>query len=163
MSGISKFPYGITSILGLKDMGLTVREFAQTLAPTIDLTQLFMLNQRETIGNFSQPTPVLGANQFNPRLFVPAGELWYVWDYNITATTGAGEAIELACGINYEPGIGLTAIRGDYNNVLASQAGRIGCLQPFWAPPGTEFGFAVKSLTLAPDVFGGITITRLRV
>lgn len=159
MSTVSKLPRGLLSALGLQNFGEAPRELAMAYAPTIDVRELFLLDSRETVIFTTQATPVVGSNFFANGA-VPAGELWFVWQYFVGATPGAGEAIRLGPSIQYQS---VNMPVGFAETIAATQNGRAFAQAPFWASPGSVFGFWAQSLTLAPDVDAAAFVTKLRV
>lgn len=160
---IGKLPRGLTSLLGLRSSGETPHALADQLVTTLDATELFLLDTRENTGFAQQLAPVTGFNFYTGNtLDVPVGQLWYVWHYILLLTSGAGQSIEAAPAVNLE-GVGAGAVVGDYVTAAANQAVRGWNPHPFWAGPGTQFGFVVKSVTGAPRADGALVITRLRV
>lgn len=150
-------------MLALRSQGDTPQVLADQSVLTIDATELYLLDSRESTGFATQAAPATGFNFYTgSSLDVPAGELWYVWHYILVLTTGAGEAITAAPAVNLD-GVGAGAIVGDYYAAAASQSIRGMNSRPFWAGPGTQFGFVCQSVTGAPDAQGALIITRLRV
>lgn len=160
---IGKLAKGLTGMLGLRAGGLTPRQLADQSVLTVDGTDLFLLDTRVSTGFALQAAPAAGFNFYSPfPLEVPAGEIWYVWHYILLAVTGAGEAIVAAPAVNLD-GVGAGALVGDYITVAASQSIRGREQRPFWAGPGSQFGFVCTSVTGAPDVSGCAVVTKLRV
>jgi hypothetical protein len=166
MSTILKLPRGLISTLGLRADGRTPQQLADVIAGTFQTNDLFLLDTRETIITNTNAAPAVGANQYGGGgtgvPLVPPGELWYVWHYFCSATAGAGAAIDLAPSANID-GLGTQVPLGGYVAVAATQNGRPKADDGFWAGPGTELGFVVRSVTLAPTVNGGVVFTRLKI
>lgn len=164
MSTILKYPKGLMAALGLRTDGRLPQFLAETVAPTVDLRDLYLLDTREFIQATDQPNPVLSANTFPAPsdLTVPSGELWYCWGYTVACSTGAGEAIDLCPSVRYDS-TNVAIPVGPYKSAAANQHARAGASEPFWAGPGSVLGFVVASLTLQPDVSAAVVITRLRV
>lgn len=159
---ITNLPRGLNSLLALKQGGRGPAVLADTVAPTVELLEPYLLNLREYVGFGQQPNPVVGSNNYATTQKVPPGELWYVWAYLVNATPGAGEAIDLAPAVAID-GNPLSVPFAPYVESTAGQDGRSACVTPFWAGPGTIFQFQVRSLTLQPDVFGAAIVTKLKV
>lgn len=163
MPSIIKLARGLRALVGGQGENYSPQEIAAVLAPTIDLLQPYLLDNREYISMGVAAAPVLGANRFPaPAVPVPAGELWYVWNYVVVSQPGAGAAIDLVAAIEVD-GNPLTNPVGQYKSATAGQEARSYNLEPFWAGPSTWFGFAVGSLTLTPSIFGALVATRLRI
>ena len=159
---ITNLPKGLNSLLALKQGGRGPQVLADTVAPTIDLTQPYLLNLREYVSMGQQTLPVVGTNDYATRVAVPAGQLWYVWAYLISASPGAGEACDFAPAVAFD-GNPLSVPLTPYVAGTAGQDARAATLTPFWAGPGTIFQFQCRSLILQPDVFGAAIVTKLKV
>jgi len=159
---IGKLSRGLSAALNLKERGRTPGVLADQLVETFEGRDLFLLDSREFTGFFTNAAPANGFNFYTSRMAVPPGELWYVWHYIVVATTGAGVTVDLCPAINLD-GVGAGAVIGDYAAAAASQSIRLGNMTPFWAGPGSDFGFVVRSLVGAPSIQGGAVITRLKV
>lgn len=153
---------GLMSALLLKSSGIGPQSLSELVAPTFELRDMYLLNLREYVSMGQQPNPVLGTNNWSTKVTVPAGELWYVWQYLVQAAPGAGEAIDLAPAIALD-GNPLSVPLVPYLSAAAGGDTRPSSTVPFWAGPGSIFQFQVRTLTLQPDVFGAAIITRLRV
>jgi len=161
---VGKLPRGLVSLLSLRDSGEAPRLLADSIVGTVDFSELFLLQDREIITTAVQPNPIVGANFFPAPidLVVPPGQLWYIWNYVCACTTGAGETMDLAPSVNLD-GLPLSAPVGDYAACIANQQVRVYSRSGFWAGPGSQFGFVVRSLTLQPDVSAALVISRLRI
>lgn len=159
---VGKLSRGLASLLNLKERGRTPGVLADQIVQTIEGRDLFLLDSREFTGFFTNAAPATGFNFFTTRMAVPPGELWFVWHYIVVATTGAGVTVDLCPAINLD-GVGAGAVIGDYQAAAASQSIRLGNMTPFWAGPGSDFGFVVRSLAGAPSIQGGAVITRLKI
>ena len=155
---ISKYAKALPAILGLKERGRGIPQLADQAVGILDIGQLYLLDNRELVTFTTITTAALGVNVFTEQ--VPPGELWYVWFLSIGSSPGAGEAIDLAAAYNPE-GMPLSYVAG-YVAGTANQVVQT-ALGPFWAGPGTKFGFAVRSQTLTPDVGGNAIVTKLKV
>jgi hypothetical protein len=162
MSRISKFASGIASLVGLRDGGAIPGDFAETIAPTIEMRDLFLLNYREFFITDAVAAPAVGANFYATDLIVPPTELWYVWSYHITVTAGAGAACDACPGIILD-GCPTLLPLSPYQAAAATQQCKTGTNTPFFAGPGSRFGALVRSVTLVPNIYGAAVYTRLRV
>jgi len=165
MPQIIKLARGLRALLGGQGDNYSPQDISAVLAPTVDLTQPYLLDNREYVGLGSVAAPVVGANLFPSATSfqpVPAGELWYVWGFVAQSQPGAGAAIDFAAAIQID-GNPITLPVGDYIATAALQDGRSSTKVPFWAGPSTFFGFVTRSVTLAPAVFGALVATRLRI
>lgn len=160
---ITRLPTGLLSLLGLKSGGITPQDVASQLVGVIDLTQLYLLNDRENVATGTIAALAVGANFYVAATAVPAGQLWYVWDYMVSVSAGAGAAADIAAGITYD-GTSSGMLLGDYVSVAANQSVRARCNpRGFWAGAGSEFFVHCRSQTLTPAANGAIIITRLRI
>lgn len=164
MIPVANYATGLAAIVNSKTSGKLPGMLAESLAGTIDVGELLLLNQREGVQLGSMTVPVVGSNFYNTGIqgFVPPGELWYVWAYGVSVLPGAGEAI------SYQPSyqIDTSAIavpNGPLVTAATGQRGYAFSLAPFWAGPGSRFGLNIFSLTLTPVASGVASITRLRV
>lgn len=137
------------------------REFSEQVVGTIDLAPLYLLQSRETLVTTTNNAPALGANFFPTPFIVPANEIWFVWEYFVGTAAGAGAALTFAPAVRFD-GIA-TPPMGVMQSVVATQSLWIASTRRFWATPGTEFGFLVGAVTLAPGVSGAVVVTKLRV
>jgi hypothetical protein len=149
-------------MLDLKMAGVGPQSLAEQIVGTIDCSQFFLLQGRETINTPVLAVPVLGPNF--PGMVVPAGELWYVWNYTAQCVLGAGMTLEVCCSWNPDGTTAFSAMLGDFTAAGAAQAVMARAAIPgFWAAPGSNFGFWVRAMTLLPQVQVGATISRFRI
>jgi hypothetical protein len=156
---ISKYAKGLPAILGLKERGRGIPVLSDILNATADIRDLYLLEGRETVNLTNIAAPAVGLNVF-PEI-VPVGELWYIWSLAIAATPGAGAAIDMTVSAFLE-NLGTWNPR-EFVAAAATQHIRQTTVLPFWAGPGSTFGAAVRSVTLAPPISGSIVATKLRV
>jgi hypothetical protein len=156
---ISSLPKGLVALLGSKGLGESPRELADQVVGTVDLTQMYLLNDRE-FATGTNAAPAVGGNVFT-QLIVPTGEVWYVHMYGIDTTPGAGAAIDVAPGWRVGALSGILST-GNYVSAAATQNARPFTPAPFLANSGSQFGFNVRSVTLAPQVDCLVVFTRLR-
>jgi len=164
MATILNMARGLNSIVALRTDGAQPQQLADTVAGTVDLRELYLLNTRETLVSGVNAAPVVGLNGLGtPELIVPAGELWFVWFYAINVTTGAAATIEAVPTANVDGTPAFAQPLGPYVTCPINGNARAAANQPFWAGPGTILAFACKTVTGAPTVNGSATITRLRI
>jgi hypothetical protein len=161
MFEISKYCRALPSLLDLKQRGKGPSQFSEQVVGTVALEELYLLQGRETFNTSTQPAPAVGANGFSTAMVVPANEIWFVWEYAVSTTPGAGAAIEMQPALLYDNTANLPV--GAFVAAAATQAIRAGMDRTRWATPGTEFSFVVKSVTLAPVVIGALVVTKLRI
>ena len=161
---IGKYCRALPSVLSLKVRGQGPKLLTDYVSGTLDLSPLYLLEGRETLQSSAQAAPAVGSNFFPPPvdLVVPAGELWYVWHYSLFVTAGAGAAIDM-CPLAVIDGSPSSVALGNYVNAAATQNARGIMIEKVWAGPGTQFGFATRSVTLTPSITANMVLTRLKV
>lgn len=156
---ISKYARALPSLLDLKEKGMGPREFADQVVGTVELRDNYLLQERQTLLTAAVATPVVGFNAFTT--VVPANEIWFVWEYWVASVTAVGEAVTIAPACLFD-GVSSAPL-----NQMAAAAASSGVwnpsTHPFWATPGSTLGFLCAAVTLAPDVQGGLLVTKLRV
>ena len=158
---VANVPLGLISLLGLRGMGETPRVVQPNVDVSVELRDLYLVNQRElilaTIGPF-----VLGPNQLaagSPGI-VPAGELWYVWQFGTRIQTSAVQTATVACAFNTN---GVPLLCGDFVSIpINSDSGCFAVLAPFWLKGGDSLGLVASAVAGAPSVAMYALITRLR-
>jgi len=156
---ISKYARALPSLLDLKEKGQGPRDFADQVVGIVRMDDLYLLQGRETFLTAAVATPAVGFNPFTT--VVPANEIWFVWEYWVAAVTAAGEAVSIQPAVLFD---GVSAApTGPPLAALASSGVWAPSAKRFWATPGSTFGFLCQSFTLAPDVQGGLLVTKLRV
>lgn len=159
-----EYPRGITAALGVRDAGQLPRELAGVIAGTIDLLEPYLFTRREFVVQAGIPATLTpGGITGMPALVVPNGECWYVWAWQVSASTAVGEALTV-----------YPALRLQGGSITAGGPTVLGASTVAWAPPnlypgrfflapGESLGAATGSATGAPNVAGAAAITRLRV
>jgi hypothetical protein len=159
---ILKYAKGLPSLLSLKERGQGPGEFSQTVVGTIDLSDLYLVDSRESQFSATMNTAVGGVNFFTPDLVVPPGELWYIYHYFVIATTAGADSAEFVATINLDAQL-ISCPVSDYVVLTINQTKRTTNFTPLLAGPGSRFGFNVQSIAGAPVFQGGVMATRLRV
>lgn len=160
---ISNQPRGLNTLLALFEKGQAPSSLTDNVQGVVDLRDQYLLNLRQYHSFAIVGAPVVGNNFFGAPLdTVPPGELWFVWHYLIVSTLAAGEAIDFLPSFSPD-GNDVSCPVGDFASGAALQQVRAYARSPFWAGPGSRFNFIVRSLTAAPDVFGALVVTKLRV
>lgn len=158
---ISKYARGLPSILDLKERGLGPRSLNEEIQGIVDVGPLYLLQGRVTETTAFNAALGLGFIQFTTPYVVPAGELWYVWEYSLGTTLAAGEAITCCPAIRYD-GVAAVPLAVSRAGVANTQM-YIPATKPFWATPGSQFGLLVESFTLAPATAASALVTKLRI
>lgn len=156
---VQAVPFGLPSLLGMKGGGAPV-QLNDSVVPTLDITQLYLLGDRQTVVFGNVTTPAVSTNFFSTNSIVPVGELWYVWDWVTFCSAGAGAAC------TYAPGVAKNGVMFQRTlslTVLATTRGSVPGPTPFWAFQGDQFGVVIDSVTLTPTINGAVLVTRLRV
>jgi hypothetical protein len=159
-SPINTIAGGLLSMLGSKGQGGYPSALLDTVAPMLEIKELYLAFTRESIGSAAQAAAV-GAIQFLD-LAVPSGELWYVWEYAVAVAPGAGAAARIAPAFQNTP-VSFTFPTAPYQAAAATENIRVPSTRQMLWSPGTVPGCLVQSQTLAPNVTGAALITRLKV
>jgi len=154
---IQNFPSGLQSALDIKGGDLP-KELAGFIQGTVDLTQYYLVNKR-TSSVFAAVAAAVGSNAFTDSV-VPVGELWYVWQFSLLCTCGAGANATIRPLVLF--GANGYAV-GPQSVIIATQADRVPADTPFICQPGDSFGFVCTAQTLAPNVTGIVSVSKLRV
>lgn len=160
MIDATQFPQGLLGLMGLRanEQGLLAPTgLSEMVIPTIELFDFYVSGRLEVITGAAVAAAV-GAILFTD-LVVPPAEFWYVREYFVTSSPGAGAAVAMAPLISTIGGFPV----GDYEPVAANEIVRARMDRPRFCPPGSTFGAAIRSQTLAPTVSGGLEFVRLRV
>jgi len=160
MENLTLYPAGLTSLLGLRDMGANPRLLSDQLVGVIDLFELYCLTRRETLQIAGQ-LAVANAQDFtDPNAVVPPGEVWFVEHYYVRSDVGAASAINLTPTVRFQ---GLAIPLGTPQFGSANEFIRPFALRQFLAGPGAVFGYLASTLTAPVTVSGAIVVTRFRV
>lgn len=157
---ISKYSKGLPSLLGLKERGRGIPFLADQVSGTMDMRDLYLLDQREAQALTNIVGVVTGLNTFVDQ--IPPGEMWYIWAFSIAATIGAGAAITAAPLVFFD-GLPIPCTIGDYVPAVATESFHARSAYPFWAGPGTKFGMIARSQTANPTIGGLVVFSRLKV
>jgi hypothetical protein len=161
MFNIGKYARGLPSILTLRERGSGPRTFAEEVQGTMDLTPLYLLENRETLDFGPTGALIVSANSLTVPVFVPPGELWYVWHYEAICAPGAGAAASVAPGVIFDGTVGIAL--GPYVDAAATGDVRAPSYGPFWAAAGSQIVVLCRSVTLAPTAKAAGVFTRLKV
>jgi len=161
----TQFPVGLNSLLLLRERGEQVSLLEDSIRTTVDIRDMFLLNDRK-VRVFPLTATAIGGNVYAGAIGqVPAGELWYVWHYTINAPLAAAETLNVAAAIEF-PDLGFQVLGREnvVNGSIAAASQVTTCAyRPFWAPPGSVFGFHVLTETGAPQVGGRCVYTPLKI
>lgn len=156
---ITNLPQGLIGLLQLRDYGATPQSLAAEAVATVDCTQLYLLNRRETVIATVVPAATGGVNT---SLVVPAGEVWYVWDMFAESSPGAGASCRIAAAIQYLAAGAFHPV-GPYESVAAGENVRARMTDGRRLVTASgNVAFVCQTQTLAPNVLVAAVITRLK-
>jgi hypothetical protein len=93
VSRISGFPTALLSLLGSQNFGQAPNELGPTIAPCVDVGDLFALTA-QTTANASIAAIVNGPNVgAAERIQVPQGEVWRIYQISAFVATGVGATL----------------------------------------------------------------------
>ena len=158
MSRLSGFPAGLLSLIGSQSFGINPKDLADTISPTMELGELYLLSKQEGKA-IVFTAPVNGPNP-GQGLIVPPGEVWRVHAGGFFISTGAGVQTDANLIVNLT---GATIPISDSISVPASSV-RMNAMKsaPFWLQSGGELGVMLASPVGVPTVSVSYIISRLR-
>jgi hypothetical protein len=144
---ISRLPYGVLGLLGIKSQGQMPLYLKSDYQAVLDLLGLFHVNHQTPLaaggpftinqapGVFATPDPVLT---------VPQNELWYFPEFSASLQIISG-----AAGITYAAALAvraLTIVRilsppASFNSSVANPQNIVSNNAAFWLGPGDELGY----------------------
>jgi hypothetical protein len=152
-------PLGLSSLLGLKGQGVP-NALLNDVALMMDITQMYLIAIQEA-KTFAGLAAAVGSNPFAADGVVPAGELWYVWDFQVLATSGVGVTGRFAPQMTHFSSLNI--IKAEPLSIAASELLRVRAWKvPYWAQSGSVFGFMCQNVTGALTVSGSALISKLR-
>jgi hypothetical protein len=147
MPNINRLPLGLLGFLGIKNGGRYPQELSDTLAPTWDLSDIY-LN-----ANAENRVDVLAIAALGSQAFftVPAGEAWYVIIASAaTGTLGAGVTIELGLQTTDAAALVTTALTQMSGARTVGQRCAVALERGIYLPPGSTFGINCTQLVAGP-------------
>lgn len=87
---INAQPLGILGFLGIKNGGRFPQHFGDNLQPVWDLSQLYL----DCRAIYTDDAGTIAADGEVRVFTVPDGEIWYVSEYTVYLTTGAGDTLD---------------------------------------------------------------------
>lgn len=150
---------GLPSLLGLKGFGAPAI-LEGVVRPSLDILQLYLIQNRESITTGTVAAPAAGGNSFQSNAQVPVGELWYVWHFTVISIAGAGAATRFRAAINLA-GQANQPVSLD-STIAATTQGRAMAVCPFWLNGGESLSCIIEQITLTPSYQGTAIITRIR-
>lgn len=159
---INRLPNGLLGFLGIKNGGRYPDQMGTTLAPTWDLSDLYLGTNVEVATNGPNAT---GTN-FVGHHTVPQGQIWYVFEFGVFSTVLiAGQALRGSIAV-LDSGQTVTVPATAYAGPAAAPNERFCCTldRPIILLGGDTIGFLCTTLTAGPiQVFGGIRFARMQV
>lgn len=153
MTGINRQPYGLLSLLGIKNSGRNPADLNAVLTPVIDLAPWYLYQNAESI-NANANIAAVGFTPI-PALQIPVTETWAILgcSVNTVAALGAGQGLQFA-GVfapsaNVTPAYPLTVLSPDgTTGTVVAGLGPPGTI--VWAGAGSALGFFCTTLTAGP-------------
>lgn len=147
MPAINRLPLGLLGFLGIKNGGRYPQDLADVLAPTWDLSQLYLNTNSETRSD------VVALNALGSQAFVtvPTGEAWIVLLASAaTGTLGAGVTFEIGLQTTDAAGLVTIAVSPMSGARTVGQRVAVSLPQPILLGPGSTFGVNVTQLAAGP-------------
>lgn len=177
MSGpIQTLPKGLLDLLALKQMGKNPSQLLDTVQPTLDLREQYMVPLYKTESTLGPITLLAAINQgASSPLFqagganftVPANKIWYVVDWSVNAPAAAADFWRF-CLVTFD---GLAVgngphVRGvDFQDNTTARARNVQARidRPFWVQGGALFSIRFDdTLNAAATTFtSSITVVEL--
>lgn len=154
---INRLPWGLLGFLGIKNGGEYPQTLAQQLVPVWDLKELYLEGASVLAGTAS----TVGATGYVAHLSPPPGEVWQVYDFQIVAACGAGEAFTGALCRSRTSG-GTTVNVSDTFSVAASTTGCKVTQRPFILTAGENMGLITYAVTGTVDLYVSARYTVLQ-
>lgn len=145
---VTQFPAYLGALLGLRADGRTVSDFAEVIAPTIDVEEAFAITRLEELNSVGVAVPGIGYLPAN--ITVPAGEVWRVTKFYAEVNCGAAQTATIVPTCQW---LSRAHPVGAPVACPISSVIRAGNDKGFFAGPGQQFGCIVSSTTGA-----GLTI-----
>lgn len=151
MPNINKLPFGLLGFLGLKNGGRNPQELAETLAPTMDLTDLYFGTNKQLV-RLSGNVTAIG---FNLLGAVPNDEVWALTgcSCNSNAVLGAGVTLKGLMAYAAIDGAAYNVVAlGAYANMTVGEVWYSGTTttEHFVLGPGTQLGVYVTNIAAGP-------------
>jgi hypothetical protein len=147
---INKSPGGLLGFLGLKNGGRNPSQFGELVAPTWDLSPLYLYTNTE----YTETLPSAAAIGYVPAFTVPNGEFWYVHEYGVySAVLGAGQSVTWALAMRDPGGSIVVNLTPAATVTVVGTRGVLGTLLDRALSPGTTLGLYVTQLAAGPVAF----------
>lgn len=147
------------SLVGSQNFGVNVKELADIVAPTVDIGELYLVNQIDSPFGGGAALAA-GFNAISPFLDIPQGELWRVFALSASVITPAGAAVTYAPAIRINGG---TFAVSDPRTVAASVTDwNVFDTEGLWLPSGASLGVLAQQITGVIPFSAQALISRLR-
>lgn len=147
---VSRLPYGLLGLLGIKSQGQLPLYLRNDYQPTLDSLGLFHVNHQTPLaagGPFTinqLPGVFAGGATLDPVLAVPQNEIWYFPEFSASLQVISG-----AAGLSYAASLAvraLTIVRilsppASFNSSLTVPQNVVSNNASFWLGPGDELGY----------------------
>lgn len=169
---INRIPRGLLDFFGLKTGGRNPQQLAETIAPVLDLWNLY---EQDSIDVFQESVGVPAGGALGPFDFggvgiapgiVPADEMWHFREYSILLVCAAGitdvqvvPEVQVPITFGVAAGARTTITVGDPARYTGAAAGvmRLRCFaRDFWLPPGGVIGGYTAALAPAATAINAI-------
>jgi len=154
-------PLGFLSVLQSQQAGSIPNELADVITPAVELMELYIAAQRETMSTLVAVT----AANFYPVYTVPAGEAWYVKTCSARWTGAIGDVGRFCAAIrvNQMNPVPLTNSAGTNAALVAADTFNVASGElNMWLRPGTEIGVLWDIAVAGENPFIGIVVSRFR-
>lgn len=160
---IQVIPPGLLGLLQLKNFGRSPDMLNSTYQAVIESRDWVLQARAQDSGLFTRALPT-GADFFffdTPTTLTPGNEeAWYVWDYTVRASAGAGDTIsdlQPMYRMNGSPAA-VVHVLGPQSISLAGSAAAPRAIvgaHNFWLQPGAELGFYGSFVAATTITFAG--------
>jgi len=143
---INRQPTGWLGFLGIKNGGRYPSQSSDTLAPTWDLSDLYLSNSR----NWATTSAAVNGLGNYPHFTPPNGQVWYVHSYGgVSPTLGSGETL-IMVPLLWNTALGYGTPLSDGTSLQAAVGNRasVALPRPIILGPGDSLGFAAIRWTL---------------
>lgn len=151
MSSINRNPLGWLGFLGIKNFGRNPTNAADILAPTWELSDLYLnaaVRYQEVAGSLT------AAGKFN-GFTVPGGKVWYVLQFSVRSDvpTGATPALQLACQLTAQSNLTTVNVSQVSERITSNNGRAMACIErPLIAQPGEILGAYVSEFVSAAAI-----------
>ena len=166
MPVIGAFAKGFLDLLGMQNFGEAPRELAYTVAPIVDLSELYLLSKQGaffggTAGNMvANFNACPGAAPFAAGFVVPLGEVWRLHAANVIVVPAAGASGIFAPAIQVDGANLLLSSSRSY--VASTRAAQQMEASPMWLNAGSQIGVWAQDVVGNTPASLNFLVSRLR-